>query len=102
MVFDYPTPAALSRHLQDLVAAQSGEPPRAEPAPPAKQELDRLEEALAGVAAEDARRALIVTRLEGILNAFRAGRTDGTDSLEEIGTATDDEIFSMIDRELGI
>ncbi|BBB02259.1 putative modular polyketide synthase [Actinacidiphila reveromycinica] len=102
VVFDYPTPAALTRHLLELIAGEAGAQPEAPRGPAAVAELDRLEAALAEVPPGDARRPRIVTRLEAILHAFRAGRSGEAGADEEIDTASDDEIFSMIDRELGI
>jgi pimaricinolide synthase PimS1 len=96
LVFDYPTPAVLSAYLQaetaDLQAQQ----------PAVMKELDRLESALSAVAKNDGERARIITRLEALMQDFRAGTTDNVSTYRDIDAATDDEIFDLIDEELGI
>jgi acyl carrier protein len=96
LAFDYPTPEALAGYLrQCLTAEESGD--RA-----ALRELDQLETLLSGVAADVSGRSRIVTRLEGIVADFRSGSQDNADGYRELAGASDDDIFSLIDKELGV
>jgi polyketide synthase 12 len=95
LAFDYPTPQALAEYL---VATTLG---AADPDQPLLDELDRLE-ALLATSSGGERRATILTRLDGIVRDFRAGRSDNAEDFREIGEATDDEIFDLIDKELEI
>jgi polyketide synthase 12 len=95
LAFDYPTPQALAEYL---LATTLG---AADPDQPLLDELDRLEALLAASAGGE-RRATILTRLDGIAHDFRAGRSDNAEDFREIGEATDDEIFDLIDKELEI
>ncbi|MFI9802960.1 SDR family NAD(P)-dependent oxidoreductase [Streptomyces sp. NPDC052301] len=111
LVFDHPNPLAIARLLHkdlvlDLAAA----------APSVLGELDRLEAQLAALAPQDAVRDKVTARLKALLwkwtdthrsataNAADAG--PGTDrgaelDLDRIDAATDDEMFDLIDQELG-
>ncbi|MCS0635323.1 SDR family NAD(P)-dependent oxidoreductase [Streptomyces sp. LP05-1] len=123
LVFDHPTPVAIARLLHkelvlDLAAVT----------PPVLDELDRLEAQLAALAPEDAVRDKVTARLKALLwrwtdthrdtgtgttgtaNASRtadvtaAGAYSGPGhdpDLDRIDAATDDEMFDLIDRELG-
>ncbi|MEV4148836.1 type I polyketide synthase [Amycolatopsis sp. NPDC049691] len=86
LVFDYPTPAAVAKHLlAGLVVEET-----------ATDELDRIEAALAALPAE-----LVTARLRKLLWKWdEAGEAEDEDL--ELDTATDDEMFAAIDRELGI
>jgi NADPH:quinone reductase-like Zn-dependent oxidoreductase/acyl carrier protein len=96
LVFDYPTPAALSAHLRARTADR-------EPgSPPILKELDRLESALSGTGISSDERSRIITRLEALVQDFRAGTTDSVSAYREIDAATDEEMFDLIDEELGI
>ncbi|WP_410641658.1 type I polyketide synthase [Amycolatopsis sp. lyj-346] len=97
LVFDYPTPLALAAHLQAEALGEVTEPDL-----PSGGELDRLEEVLAGRAADDLGRMRVVMRLETLLaNVSKAsGAGDGVDG--RLGAATNEELFELIDRDLGI
>ncbi|MEV6945301.1 SDR family NAD(P)-dependent oxidoreductase [Streptomyces sp. NPDC051172] len=102
LVFDHPTPEALARHIGTAV----GE--RTRPARPATSpaELDRFLERLAGLPPEAPERDLLARRLREALTALEAsapqGGTDGEVTAANIASATDDEIFHLIDNQLGI
>ncbi|MFF0520950.1 SDR family NAD(P)-dependent oxidoreductase [Actinomadura nitritigenes] len=91
-VFDHPTPAALAEHLR----AELGVAPRAA-VPPALAELERLERALGEPPEDGALRDRIVARLDA-LTARLAGPAEPGADLE---AATDDQLFALIDHELG-
>jgi acyl carrier protein len=91
-VFDHPTAAALAEHLR----AELGVAPRAA-VPPALAELERLERALGEPPEDGALRDRIVARLDA-LSARLAGSAEPGADLE---AATDDQLFALIDHELG-
>ncbi|SEC54765.1 polyketide synthase 12 [Amycolatopsis tolypomycina] len=87
LVFDHPVPAALAAHL----ARELTGPPQVFTA------LDGLRPLLAAVQ-DPAEKAKIVARLEALVADLNPGEPDD----EHLDGATDDEIFSMLDTELGI
>ncbi|OEJ29137.1 polyketide synthase [Streptomyces agglomeratus] len=109
LVFDHPNPVAIARLLhKDLVLDLTAE------APPVLAELDRLEAQLAALAPQDAVRDKVTARLKALLwkwtdthqdaaaNTADAGPgTDRDIDLDRIDAATDDEMFDLIDQELG-
>jgi acyl carrier protein len=96
LIFDYPTPAALASYVQARVAGDgTGQPPLL-------RELDRLEHALASVAHSGAEQDAIATRLEFILKELRKTEPASEEAAgRDLETATDDEMFDLIDKELG-
>ncbi|WP_385624850.1 SDR family NAD(P)-dependent oxidoreductase (plasmid) [Streptomyces sp. P8-A8] len=97
-VFDHPTPAALASHLQkEILQDTEGDlPPGAE--------LDRLEQVLAARAHDDIGRVRVVMRLESLLSRLNEthGPGDRTDAAERLESATNEELFDLIDNDLGI
>ncbi|HET6705675.1 type I polyketide synthase [Amycolatopsis sp.] len=87
LVFDHPVPAALAAHLTRELAG----PPKVFAA------LDGLRPLLAAVD-DPAEKAKVLARLEALAADLRTGERDD----EHLAGATDDEIFSMLDSELGI
>ncbi|MEV5986269.1 SDR family NAD(P)-dependent oxidoreductase [Streptomyces sp. NPDC052051] len=105
LVFDHPTPEALARHLAERTAAEGGS---AEPA--VLTEMGKLEALLEAVStdrgADDSLRLELSRRLRGALSRLEAtGDTDDagqeTVAADHIESATNDEIFDLIDK-LGI
>nr|AUO14848.1 Malonyl CoA-acyl carrier protein transacylase [Amycolatopsis sp.] len=90
LIFDHPSPADLAAHLLAGLA-----PAPADPDAAVLAELDRLERLLE--AAGDSRR--VTARLETLLARRRSGAEDAD---AELDAATDDEIFDLIDNELGL
>ncbi|MFE3166114.1 type I polyketide synthase [Streptomyces sp. NPDC059224] len=93
-VFDHPTPAGLAGHLgRQLVAPAAA-------VGSLDEELDRLAAVLAEVSGEDDRRRAL-TRLQGLVGRLTP-RTDGgrASVTEQLGAASDEEIFRFIDSEL--
>jgi acyl carrier protein len=90
LVFDYPTPAELAGHLAELVGEAAG---------PVGilAELDRLEKAFAESAVDGDVHKQVAARLDVLRTRWSTlGTAD--DDLEEV---TDDEMFAMLDQELG-
>ncbi|MEU5848471.1 type I polyketide synthase [Saccharopolyspora shandongensis] len=88
MVFDYPTPTALAGHLAGQFAGGGNAP---------ADDLDRLAVRLSS--ANRAERAHLTMRLRSLLVRWS---DSGEDSAESLRTADDDELFSFIDKDLGV
>ncbi|MFJ3146689.1 type I polyketide synthase [Streptomyces halstedii] len=104
LLFDHPTPAAIAAHLAAELVPDAGPGPA-----PGLAELDRLEGALDGGVEDPADRERLAGRLRELLGrldpAATAADGDGTaaDSIEDrMDGASDDEIFDLIDNELGL
>ncbi|WP_344285296.1 type I polyketide synthase, partial [Actinomadura napierensis] len=96
LVFDYPTPRALARHL------------RAQLVPSAPElmlhQLDTLESTLAAITREDIADTKIAKRLQGLLT--KIGKLDSaaaeTTVLADLRSATNEELFKLVDDDLNI
>ncbi|WFE39927.1 type I polyketide synthase [Micromonospora sp. WMMD998] len=102
VLFDYPTPTALAGHLLGrVVPAPTATGPVGAPADGSPlADLDRLEARMPGLGPD----ALgpLATRLQTLLARVHAARSDGASVADRIDTASDDEMFDLIDKELGI
>ncbi|WP_434095681.1 SDR family NAD(P)-dependent oxidoreductase, partial [Streptomyces humidus] len=114
MLFDYPTPLGLARHLRAETA-----PGAAAAVQPMLAELDRLEGALAEIAGDEPVRSALAGRLRGLLSTLDAAVLAGTTAVsaggghgdpggspetaveERIGAASDDDLFDFIDKQFG-
>ncbi|MET8573172.1 SDR family NAD(P)-dependent oxidoreductase, partial [Streptomyces sp. NPDC004783] len=97
-VFDFPTPAALADHLWEALRPDDGAGE-----PPIITDLARLEAALAQAPDSGDLRDEITARLEDILWSWRdkaQGRPVAQED-DDLAAATDDEMFALIDEELG-
>jgi acyl carrier protein len=97
LVFDYPTPVALTDHLRSEIGQD-------EPAPtPVLAELDKLKAILSAVPPDGIDRAAISARLEALFTRWNNTGAPADDVVadEELESATDSEIFDLIDKELG-
>ncbi|WP_344599133.1 phosphopantetheine-binding protein, partial [Streptomyces violaceusniger] len=92
LVFDHPTPAAIANVLLNQI---DGAPQTT--AQGIMSEIDKLEASLAGIDWADAEAAVVSTRLCGLLTKW--GRNSESDT-EDLGTASADELFSILDGEL--
>ncbi|MFG2774977.1 type I polyketide synthase [Streptomyces sp. NPDC048350] len=114
LVFDQPTPVALAEHLGGLLLPEA---PEDADALPSADELDLLEAALARRADDDLDRVRIVMRLESLLSRTRNGpdaaasadaTADGDGTVDaaaladRLGNATNDELFALVERDLGL
>ncbi|MFE6867508.1 type I polyketide synthase [Kitasatospora sp. NPDC057692] len=102
LVFDHPTPAALARHLRDLI-----DPAPADPAAHVHAELDRLEELLSAADPAGPDRTAVAGRLETLLRRWQGhgtstGGPEGGTPARNLAQASDDELFDVLDQELGI
>ncbi|MFI1038227.1 type I polyketide synthase [Streptomyces hygroscopicus] len=98
LIFDYPTPDALAGHLRaELPHGDGG-------GPSVFGELDRLEAALAVAADDSVTRSRITMRLQALLakwNDAQDAAGDGDTDDHDLESATDDELFDLLDDELG-
>ncbi|WP_329618499.1 type I polyketide synthase [Streptomyces sp. S465] len=99
VVFDYPTPRTLAGHL--LAEVDPGE---AATAHPVSGHIDEIETALAGLPAADPRRAGLVNRLQAMVWKYTDTGDEAGEPADErdLAAATADEVFALIDRELGV
>jgi acyl carrier protein len=97
LVFDYPTPAVLADFLRAEIIQDEAEAPM-----PVFAELDQLESALSSVSADDSIRVDITARLQAILSKWVGVQYDSEVSTvgEKLKSATADEVFDFIDKEL--
>ncbi len=95
LVFDYPTPAAVAGYLLSDAAAEDGARTVTD------AELDRFEYALDSIAGDRLQRARIATRLRGFLSKLGDVDVDADAADDDLELASDEEIFSLIDKELG-
>ncbi|MET7425061.1 type I polyketide synthase [Dactylosporangium sp. NPDC005555] len=94
VVFDHPTPAALARHLNaELVPDAGGDPLRA---------LDALAAALPAEDADPGTRRQVAERLRSLLRRWDDGPAGDGPAGDGLAEADDDEMFDLIDRELGL
>ncbi|CAL9357730.1 Narbonolide_10-deoxymethynolide synthase PikA2, modules 3 and 4 [Streptomyces sp. enrichment culture] len=103
LVFDHPAPTALARFL----LAELGQ--EADPAELLLTELDAVAATLAGTSPDASTHATVLTRLNALVEQWRTaadpthtGTGNGT-AIEEfdVDTATDEDMFDLIDREFG-
>ncbi|MDX8141340.1 SDR family NAD(P)-dependent oxidoreductase [Lentzea sp. BCCO 10_0061] len=89
LVFDHPNAQALAEHV--LAEVLPGD--RA----PGLAELDRLEAALVDGIAEGSARAELALRLETLLSRLAGGPALPAPENHDLGSATDDELFDVLD-----
>jgi polyketide synthase 12 len=95
-VFDHPTPAALGRHLR-TATLDSETPPTS-----ALSALDEFGKTMSGASLRNTERSMIVARLEVMLREIRDGGDSGEASDDtEVKALSNDEIFDLIDKEIG-
>jgi acyl carrier protein len=114
LVFDHPTPAALAEHLRAELVPHGA-------ATPVVAEIERLDELLRTVPGERRDDAEITRRLEDLLARWRGDTTPSSPTpasptsvspvpasptpteavSDDLSTATEDDIFAIIQREFG-
>ncbi|MEU3984638.1 type I polyketide synthase [Streptomyces sp. NPDC026672] len=98
IVFDHPTPNALAEHLDAELLPPAG----STPAGPVPAGLEQLEAAWRQASDPAARQELTVA-VRTLLDTWAASEEPGEAAVdEELLTASDEDMFDLIDRELGI
>jgi hypothetical protein len=64
--------------------------------------IDQLAGLLSGIDQDSDKRPEIITRLEGLLADFRSRNAESAAAYRDLSVASDDEMFDLINRELGI
>nr|WP_243469291.1 type I polyketide synthase [Streptomyces cinnamoneus] len=100
LLFDYPTPAALAAYLRTQFVPEDDNTDEVS-VESALTGLGKIETALAAMASDEERTA-VIGKLNDILTTWR-GTVRATDEDDDgrIESATDEEIFKLIDEELG-
>ncbi|WP_443053082.1 type I polyketide synthase [Streptomyces sp. FXJ1.172] len=99
LVFDHPTPEALVSHLRAELGLDDAQAPD-----PVFGELDNLERALSSYAPDTDTHVKIAKRLESLLwewTRTKDGPSDAADDDTDLEAVSNDEMFQLIDRELG-
>ncbi|MFG3702655.1 SDR family NAD(P)-dependent oxidoreductase [Micromonospora sp. NPDC047620] len=98
VIFDYPDPTALAGHLRAQLVPDGGEA-----VPAILTELESLERALTETVVEPELHTQVAARLEVLVAKWRTMRgASASDDDLDLDDASDDEIFSLIDQELGL
>ncbi|NUR63422.1 MAG: hypothetical protein HOV87_32900, partial [Catenulispora sp.] len=104
VIFDHPTPAGLARHLLAELRLDGEDPAdpagAADPAETAARELARFESAIGALALDPDGRAGLLTQLRTLLSRWDDGAA-GAGFADRIDAASDEEMFALIDTELG-
>ncbi|RNG23827.1 acyl carrier protein, partial [Streptomyces botrytidirepellens] len=103
MVFDYPEAAVLAEYLLERLAPDDATTAAGrDGADPVLGELARLDHTLDALVTDEEGRHRIAKRLSGLLAKVNGGPTDasGTTDFTTLESASDDEMFALIDREL--
>uniref|UniRef100_UPI002156194B acyl carrier protein n=1 Tax=Streptomyces sp. SM12 TaxID=1071602 RepID=UPI002156194B len=98
LLFDHPTALAVARHLAEEIAPADG---AGGPAPAVLAGLDHLESTVRDAVHDDAARAALTARLQGLLETLRPDTAPEAAAVEDRMGSTDDELFDFIDSELG-
>ncbi|TQF07063.1 hypothetical protein E6W39_38880 [Kitasatospora acidiphila] len=98
ILFDYGTPAALVEHLTERLA-----PKQEDGEARILAELDRLESLLTNLSQEDPLNASVTKRLQSLLAKRNPAQKSAgsSDAADRIRSATADDLFAFIDKELG-
>ncbi|MDX3187238.1 SDR family NAD(P)-dependent oxidoreductase [Streptomyces sp. MN03-5084-2B] len=98
LVFDRPTPVELARHLREALL---DEPVAAAP-PAVLGELDRLEALLLAPGHAESDQSRITLRLQNLLSKWSDAHRVTESADAELASATGDDIFELLDKELGL
>ncbi|WRZ87656.1 type I polyketide synthase [Streptomyces sp. NBC_01007] len=98
LIFDYPTSGALTDHLLERLGGTKN--PEAD-ALLLFTELDRIEQSLTAATLEDVTRTRLGARLRDLLTTLEAGSAEQA-LTARLDSATDDEMFALLDKELGV
>nr|WP_062212863.1 type I polyketide synthase [Streptomyces sp. NBRC 109706] len=100
LIFDHPSPQALARLIRSELVVTD-----ADTTPPLVAQLDRLDASLDAASPDDIARDRIVDRLRATLARLNDASSASTplpdDNDDDLATATDDELFDLLEDELG-
>ncbi|TYC17760.1 hypothetical protein FXF65_05730 [Actinomadura syzygii] len=94
LLFDYPTPDTLADYLRDRLGTSG------DARPSVLAELDRLEGSLATLSPD--LRDELAGRLTGLLTRLTGAAEPASELAGRLSTASDDEMFSLIDETLNV
>jgi acyl transferase domain-containing protein/acyl carrier protein len=96
LIFDYPTPIAVAKYIRSKLTDAVA------PRPAVDEQLDRLEATLASLTTDDDEQARIKARLRLLLSKLAGEKQQQDEALtaERIQSATEDDIFELIDEQL--
>ncbi|MFG2098851.1 type I polyketide synthase, partial [Streptomyces sp. NPDC048612] len=98
LVFDHPSPAALAEHLRGELIGDAASKERSP-----LDEIDRLDAALSGLGEPDeTTRSRVVQRLQTLLSKWDGAPRTAEETADALVSASADEMFDLIDRELGM
>ncbi|WP_228082889.1 type I polyketide synthase [Streptomyces profundus] len=98
LVFDHPTPSALAGHLLANLADEHGTS-----AVQVLAELDRLAALVDSADLEHSEHASVTVRLRSLLSQWTSKESEAPEGVAgTLDSATSDEVFDFIDRELGL
>jgi acyl carrier protein len=95
LVFEYTSTSALADHLRSLLGESTGG------VLPVLADLDRLEETVLALSAEDIERNRITSRLQTLIGRIGELLGDGGQGVA-LDDASADDVFDFIDKELGL
>ncbi|GAA3433018.1 type I polyketide synthase [Kutzneria kofuensis] len=95
LVFEYTSTSALAEHLKSLLGQSTGG------VLPVLADLDRLEETVLALPAEEIERNRITSRLQTLLGRLGDILGDGKENVA-LDDASADDVFDFIDKELGL
>ncbi|MBL1120984.1 SDR family NAD(P)-dependent oxidoreductase, partial [Streptomyces sp. 110] len=102
LVFDHPTPTALAQHLHHELTRDAGS---AATSVPVSVGIDQLEAGLSAMTWEEIGRTDVVSRLRELLAKYGDAQevpSSGAALVDQLESATDGELFKMVDEDLGI
>ncbi|WP_189868200.1 type I polyketide synthase, partial [Streptomyces noursei] len=104
VLFDYPTAVALAGHIRSQLAESAAASDTVSAAKSVFEELERLEAAMAAMPVDDDEHARVTRRLQSLMANWTGAREGaGRDAAtNDLGAATDEEIFDLIDKDLGL
>jgi malonyl CoA-acyl carrier protein transacylase/acyl carrier protein len=93
-IFDYPTPAVLGVHLRERMAGDSS------PHSVGVKAVDQLEKVLGAFPADDDRGTQLAQRLRKLLDRWTYSQRRSEDSVDDLESASNEELIQILDKEL--